>query len=41
MDNIFEEIKKIIAENPKDLLIDLSLFGKLRIKDRKVMHEAN
>jgi nucleoid DNA-binding protein len=41
IDNIFEEIKKIIAENPKDLLIDLSQFGKLRIKDRKVIHEPN
>jgi nucleoid DNA-binding protein len=39
LDNIFEEIKKIVAENPKDLLIDLSSFGKLRIKDRRVMHE--
>ena len=41
LDNIFEEIKKIIAENPKDLMIDLSHFGKLRIKDRRVLHEPN
>lgn len=41
LDNIFEEIKKIIAENPKDLMIDLSQFGKLRIKDRRVLHEPN
>lgn len=41
LENIFEEIKKIIAENPKDLLIDMSQFGKLRIKDRRVMHEPN
>lgn len=41
LDNIFEEIKKIIAENPKDLLIDMSQFGKLRIKDRRVVHEPN
>lgn len=41
LDNIFEEIKKIIAENPKDLLIDMSQFGKLRIKDRRIIHEAN
>ena len=32
-------MKKIIAENPKELLIDLSLFGKFRIKDRMVTHE--
>ena len=38
LDNIFEELKKIIAENPKDLLIDLSLFGKIKIKDRKIYH---
>lgn len=38
LDNIFEEIKKIISENPKDLLIDLSLFGKIKIKDRKIIH---
>ena len=34
-------MKKIIAENPKDLLIDLSQFGKFRIKDRIVTHEPN
>lgn len=38
IDNIFEEIKKIISENPKDLLIDLSLFGKIKIKDRNILH---
>ena len=38
LDNIFEEIKRIIGENPKDLLIDLSLFGKIKIKDRKITH---
>lgn len=38
LDNIFEEMKKIISENPKDLLIDLSLFGKIKIKDRKIIH---
>ena len=38
LDNIFEEIKKIISENPKELLIDLSLFGKLKIRDRKITH---
>ena len=39
LDNIFEEIKKAISENPKDLLIDLSLFGKIKIKDRHITHE--
>ena len=39
IDNIIEEMKKIIAENPKDLSIDLSQFGKFRIKDRMVTHE--
>ena len=34
-------MKKVISENPKELLIDLSQFGKLRIKDRKVTHEPN
>ena len=38
LDNIFEELKKIIAENPKELLIDLSLFGKIKIRDRKIYH---
>ena len=40
LDNIFEEIKKIISENPKELLIDLSLFGKIKIKDRRITHFA-
>jgi len=38
LDNIFEEIKKIIFENPKDLLLDLSQFGKIKIKDRRIVH---
>lgn len=38
LDNIFEEIKRIIGENYKELLLDLSLFGKLKIKDRKIVH---
>lgn len=41
LDNIFEELKKIISENTKELLIDLSLFGRLKIKDRKVIHEPS
>jgi hypothetical protein len=32
-------MKKLISENPKELLIDLSLFGKIKIKDRKIVHE--
>lgn len=38
LDNIFEEVKKIIGENPKDLLIDLSLFGRIKVKDRHIVH---
>lgn len=41
LDNIFEEIKRIISENPKDLLLDLSLFGRIKIKDRRVTHEPS
>ncbi len=41
IDNIFEEIKRIISENPKDLLIDLSLFGRIKIKDRNITHEPS
>lgn len=41
LDNIFEEIKRIISENPKDLLLDLSLFGRIKIKDRKATHEPS
>ena len=38
VDNIFEEIRKVISENVKDLTLDLGLFGTLKIKDRKSVH---
>lgn len=41
LDNIFEEIKRIISENPKDLLLDLSLFGRIKVKDRRITHEPS
>lgn len=41
IDNIFEEIKRIISENPKELLLDLSLFGRIKIKDRRIIHEPS
>lgn len=39
VENIFEEIKKVITENTKDLTLDLGLFGTLKIKDRKAFHQ--
>lgn len=39
VDNIFEEIKKIISENVKDLTLDFGLFGVLKIKERKAVHQ--
>jgi nucleoid DNA-binding protein len=41
LDNIFEEIKRIVSENPKDLLLDLSLFGRIKVKDRRIIHEPS
>lgn len=38
-ENIIEEIKKIISENVKDLTLDLGLFGVIRIKDRRAIHQ--
>lgn len=37
-ENIFEEIKKVIGENIKDLVLDVGLFGTIKIKDRKAVH---
>lgn len=38
-ENIFEEIRKIISENIKDLVLDIGLFGTIKIKDRKAVHQ--
>ena len=38
-ENIFEELKKIISENVKDLVLDIGLFGTIKIKDRKAIYQ--
>ena len=38
-ENIIDEIKKIISENVKDLTLDIGLFGTIKIKDRRVVHQ--
>ncbi len=38
-ENIFEEVRKIISENVKDLTLDIGLFGTIKIKDRKAVHQ--
>lgn len=38
-ENIIDEIKKIISEHVKDLVLDIGIFGVIKIKDRKVVHQ--
>ena len=38
-ENIFEEMRKIISENIKDLIMDIGIFGSIKTKDRKVIHQ--
>jgi hypothetical protein len=38
-ENIIEELKKIISENVKDLVLDIGLFGTIKIKDRKAIYQ--
>lgn len=38
LDSIFEDIRKLITANTKSITIDLSLFGKLKVQDKKAEH---
>lgn len=38
LDSIFDEIRRTISSGAKEFTIDLSLFGKLRVKDKKIEH---
>jgi dynein heavy chain len=37
-DSIIEELKKIINENVKDLVLDIGFLGTIKVKDRKATH---
>ena len=39
MDNILEELKRVISDNTKLLTLDLGLFGAIKIKNRNITHE--